>query len=790
MSAPTTPPRTGRITRLMLKELREILRDRRTIGTLILMPLILYPLLSVGFQQFFLTGFGKPISMRYHVGFENQAAEEAIMSRLVEDGRLPLTSAEEAEEDARKSGLKLTPTSSAGKNDAPSPVGKVFVQHDISMPLADAVQQEYIDVGIRVVPNGPVAPRGNGSRNFKVELIWNRDAPLSRQALEFLQRHFDRANVSITNRRLARRLGVERVDPPLVVSTTALEDTDRLRTPGGGRSASIMAIIPLILIMMTVTGAVYPAIDLTAGERERGTLEILVAAPIPRIGLLFAKYVAVVAVALLTAAVNLVMMAGTLFISGIGQAIFGPGGLSLAVILQVFGLLILFAGFFSAVLLVLTSFARSFKEAQAYLIPLMLVSLAPGALCLKPDLHLEGLWLITPLVNIVLLGRDLFTGAATLTAVVMVVISTVLYALGAIAIAARVFGAESVLYSNPSGWGELFNRPSCGRKAMTVAGAMLVLALLFPLLFVVKNIGPRIASGWETSVADGPPLPPGANFFDLSKGRQLKVIEAQLVVGAIGTVLLFAGLPWIVARWRRIDIKSAFSLRWATFTALVGAALLGTSLWMGAHELVLLELKMKLVSLDPSQLEGVQVLASLFPDLPLPLILVSVAAAPAICEEWFFRGFLFSALRNQYSAQKTIVISALLFGLFHVVGQGMFTVERFLPSTALGLILGWICWRTGSIFPGMLMHFLNNGLVLTLGHYQNELKERGWDFTPAGSELRTGLESTAHLPPSWLATGAMLALAGFVLVQLGSGKEAGNGSGESPESTLTESPAS
>ena len=70
----------------------------------------------------------------------------------------------------------------------------------------------------------------------------------------------------------------------------------------------LSSLIPLILILMTMTGAVYPAIDLTAGERERGTLEILVAAPIPRMGLLFAKYVAVLSVTVLTAVVNLASM--------------------------------------------------------------------------------------------------------------------------------------------------------------------------------------------------------------------------------------------------------------------------------------------------------------------------------------------------------------------------------------------------------------------------------------------------------------------------------------------------
>src|SRR5207247_368856 len=116
---------------------------------------------------------------------------------------------------------------------------------------------------------------------------------------------------------------------------------------------SVAAVVPFILILMTITGAVYPAIDLTAGERERGTLEVLVAAPIPRIGLLFAKYVAVVSVALLTATANLTMMTVTIAVSGLGRLLFGDAGISAGVISAVFGLLLLFAAFFSAVLLAL-----------------------------------------------------------------------------------------------------------------------------------------------------------------------------------------------------------------------------------------------------------------------------------------------------------------------------------------------------------------------------------------------------------------------------------------------------
>src|SRR5215510_2537339 len=142
--------------------------------------------------------------------------------------------------------------------------------------------------------------------------------------------------------------------------------------------------------------------------RMSGTTEILVAAPIPRLGLLFAKYITVLTVALLTAGVNLGMMTVTLFLSGAGPLLLGESGLSVTLVLQVFGLLLLFAAFFSAVLLILTSFARSFKEAQSYLIPLMLLALFPGILGIMPGRPLSESLAVVPLLNIVLFCRALF----------------------------------------------------------------------------------------------------------------------------------------------------------------------------------------------------------------------------------------------------------------------------------------------------------------------------------------------------------------------------------------------
>jgi ABC-2 type transport system permease protein/sodium transport system permease protein len=140
--------------------------------------------------------------------------------------------------------------------------------------------------------------------------------------------------------------------------------------------------------------------------------------------------------------------------------------------------------------------------------------------------------------------------------------------------------------------------------------------------------------------------------------------------------------------------------------------------------------------------------------LPLGWLLVSMAIAPGVFEELFFRGYLFRALRaNTRSARATIGVSALLFGAFHVVAGLGLAPERFLSSTLLGVVLGWVCWRTGSVLPGILLHVCHNGLLLTISYYQPWLSNRGWD-----------LREQWHLPGTWLLAASVVALLGILWI--------------------------
>jgi ABC-2 type transport system permease protein/sodium transport system permease protein len=154
--------------------------------------------------------------------------------------------------------------------------------------------------------------------------------------------------------------------------------------------------------------------------------------------------------------------------------------------------------------------------------------------------------------------------------------------------------------------------------------------------------------------------------------------------------------------------------------------------------------------IDLQAVEGVQATLTAWRQESVWLILFAFALVPAVFEELTFRGFLFAAIARKGTAAQAIVVTSVAFGLFHVLGA-VLTVERLLPSTALGFVLGWVAYRSQSVIPGMILHAVHNGLLLSVAYYSEELQQRG-----------IGVEEGAHLPWSWLISGILVASAGFL----------------------------
>lgn len=721
----------SRLGRLALKELRETLRDRRTIITLILMPLLVYPLLSLGFRQFFLSSVARQEPIHVRIGVASEEQHQA-MARLLALGH------ELLERQAANAEQVAPPQPRFLQTDQPPEFSSATFEYYTPSKPGQAIQDLAVDLAIRLESRDTESGRGQPGGALKCDIWYQPESTLSRRAAEYIEHRLRAVNENhlqmhfqaLGEGNLADRLPVAWAFVPLAGQ--------------GEKSFWLASLVPLVLIIMTITGAVYPSIDLTAGERERGTLESLMAAPVPRLGLLMAKYVAVVTVAMLTAVMNLLAMSITVTASGLGPMLFGEQGLSASGIFAVFALLMLFAAFFSAVLLSITSFARSFKEAQAYLIPLMLISLAPGFLSVVPGVELNAPLSITPLANIVLLARDVLEGDAPPIWATVAVLSTLLYGALALAIAARIFGSDAILYGSEGSWGDLFRRPPQPRPQATLAGALTALAVVGP-LFVVVN-----------------------GFLSQLHGSAMWM---QLAASGVIVLLLFAGIPMLLARLQGVELRSGFQWRGASLLALLGAVVLGCSLAPLAYELIIVSREAGFFTISHEQLTRlsaeVNTLTDQWRELSPVLILLALAVAPAVGEELFFRGYLLGSLRGRAPAWLAIGITGLVFGLFHASIGGLIAVERVLASTVLGIVLGWVCWTSRSVVPGMVLHALNNGLLLSLAYWGEGLKSLGLD-----------VKDQQHLPAAWLAGSAAVALAGISLVYFG--RRADAAAGHSP----------
>ena len=740
--------RKFRLSRLALKELRETMRDRRTIVTLVLMPLLVYPTLSLIFKTFLLTNagmFATAEQIVFQIGYTGNSERDSVEVALNELGRRSqfIEMENRAAKEKKLAAEEATPTDAGTQqNDQDLPSGKsaiptegpqpaeflqqqwFFVEPDGLPSIRDMVESKELDAGIMFELDDR-----KPWEIAQVELVWRND-DISTAAASYLLQQFDSINESDRKFRL-RRFNLPD-GPAVTVDETVVgpvSDQD------AGRAFPLASLVPLILVLMTITGAVYPAIDLTAGERERGTLETLMAAPVPRVGILVSKFLAVLTVAILTAMLNLIGMFATVWMFQLDKQ-FGGGVFDLTVMIQIFFLLVLFAAFFSSLLLVVTSFAKSFKEAQVYLIPIIILSLGPGLMAMAPGMSLNGINAVVPMINILLLARDVINNEVMVVPAMVAVMSTLLYAYLAIRLAARIFGSDSILYAESGSLAEMFFRPEQSNRVVPVMATVFCLIMLFPLNFA--SIG----------------------FLGRMPSEVKSELELRYLTMAIFTFIAFMLVPWIVARHQNTKISTGFGLRSPKLVFVLAGLLLGISLWpivmsltSGWHEVYGFLFGSekqdlwhdRLVETTKQQVDRIR-------EISPWIIAVAFSIVPAICEEWFFRGMLLRSLLKSNAAWKAIVISALIFGSFHMLSNSVIAIDRLIPSTLIGLMLGYLAYKSDSILPGIILHCLNNAIVIFLAYFQPKLSELSW--FPGEEE---------SIPVLWVVSGVVVASMGAFL---------------------------
>src|SRR4029079_11855408 len=244
--------------------------------------------------------------------------------------------------------------------------------------------------------------------------------------------------------------------PPSGVPRTAVAE------PVQARAAVWSKILPFVLMIWALTGAFYPAIDLCAGEKERGTLETLLSSPAARSEIVWGKLLTVMTFSMATSLLNLTSMTATgTFIVGQIQKM-GAARLPLEVgpppLMAMFWLvlaLVPVSALFSALSLAIAAFARSSKEGQYYLMPLLMISLPLMMLPVLPAAELDLGFSLIPLSGLLLLLRALIEGQYfdALRFSIPVVGVTAVCCLLAIRWAIDQFNNESVLFRESERFG-------------------------------------------------------------------------------------------------------------------------------------------------------------------------------------------------------------------------------------------------------------------------------------------------------------------------------------------------
>jgi sodium transport system permease protein len=269
-------------------------------------------------------------------------------------------------------------------------------------------------------------------------------------AVSELTRFFDQRRQAVIAERLQARGIPGNVITPFQVDVSNVAPPEKV----GGNILG--GFLPYLALMLCFSGAMYPAMDLTAGEKERGTLETILSSPVSRTELVLGKFLLVLTAALATVLCSLTSMAASLSLLTARMASANPGAaqtgpvnfasLHLGGVVGCFALLFPIALLASAALMAIAINARTMKEAQSYLAPLLILVVVPSMLSLLPGIELNAKLALVPLLNVSLVSKQMVSGIFHWDLIALVFVSCVAYAALALAWCVRRFNNESVLF--------------------------------------------------------------------------------------------------------------------------------------------------------------------------------------------------------------------------------------------------------------------------------------------------------------------------------------------------------
>ncbi len=627
-------------------EIRSLARDRRALFLSVVLPMLLYPLLFWG--QDWLKGFSRQTleARSVQVGVDLTRASTALATRArellaletpIELVDIDAASLQELEPEV----LKGTPESIERERKA------------VTQLLGHGVDALFVALTVDAKPE------------LELRAYYDSTSDDSNEA----QRRIEKARAALFEERSAAR--IEELlggDPARGLDPRAIDVASSEDQSG----AALGQLLPLIAVLVLLSGGSYAALAAFAGERESGTLETLLVQPVGSSTIVGAKFAAVLVTALATLVCNTLGMLGSAAI-GLGSipgidseqagGALGAGlaRLALAALTFVPAVVLL-----CALLCVICGRARTFREGQHLLLPLMLVALAPTLLATQQDVRLDLLLGAVPLAGPALAARDALRGELDLRLVAWTFVTGAGWAWLALARVSTTLDAEREL--NTQG-----DENEDARRAVQSQSA---LRWAVACVFAIYLVGGSLQA-WNP------------------------------VWGLVATLaLVVPAFAWLSARGTakraKESLATALGFVRPRLAHLAGAALCAPALFQLAR--VLFDWQQRVLPLPVG-----------FATLGLGLEIgglsrtaqvLLLALAPAIGEELFFRGALYSGLKRDLPLWRTALWQACLFGAAHA------SIYRFLPTGLLGIVLTLVAARARCLWPCMVLHASYNALAV------------------------------------------------------------------------------
>ncbi len=615
----------NKVMTLIRKEVLDILRDKKTLIIMVAVPILLYPAMIIGMV----------LIMNMVTSSQQETIHTAAYSAEYEEYAAALQELYDENEEDFDLKLELMPLDEADKE---------AKADSFDAWLSFAEDEKGLNIIVEYTST-------------------NQDSGYTEGILEDLARLYK-------DKVLEEKLGdygltEEFLTPVTYEAKDSVSESESFGMSLGGS-------IGMMLILTIMLGAFYPAMDVTTGEKERGTLETLLTLPVTNFQMIMSKYIAVALFACATAVLSLASLgASVLFlVNSVADEVSGEfAGIDLSMMLGWMPVLLLAmivtALFITAFCMCFCVFAKSFKEANNYITPVMFFVMFASMVGMLPSAELNYKTALIPVVNVSLVIKHVMAQQMNLALAGITIGTNVCYSVLIVWILSKIYDSENVLFCDGFQSFKIFEKRSDIKPGTVPKTGDLILSIVVLLLLSI--------------------------YLGLAVGA------TSVFASTVVSQLLILAMPLLLVWYMKSDVRTLFSLKVPKLKDMAG----GFILYIGVYSLMLV-VSFILMSIFPQSAENTAMTFDALMEQPFVLVVLVMTVMPAIGEELYFRGLIFGSLRHRYSAVWAIVISSVIFGVFHL------SLVKIIPTGMLGACFAYVANISGSIYIGMFLHFFNN----------------------------------------------------------------------------------